>query len=185
MDTDQDRMELAKKLLAHAVGYMMDGCGNSYVNAYMEKWLDGAKSLGAYPSWMPTVGKIVKRKEKWEEYLDKSGGLPELDDLRKSGGKTIRVMREGRPATEEEVQAAVEGRPLPEVDRPSIGVKPRLIHDADRLVDLLEAMSRKVQAEGGRGLDRKYREWEEEAMAITEYWGSLEVDRQSKEMGRE
>jgi|GEM_PF-5930432 len=111
-------MELAKKLLAHAVGYMMDGCGNSYVNAYMENWLNGAKRLGAYPSWMPTVGKIVERKEKWEEYLDKRDGLPELDDLRKSGGKTIRVMRAGRPATEEEIQSAVEGRPLPEVFPP-------------------------------------------------------------------
>lgn len=70
--------ELARVLLMHAVSEMLNGCGNSYANAYVEQWLSHAKSLGAYHG--RTIGKIRDLKEEWEDWLDSNGDLPDLPD---------------------------------------------------------------------------------------------------------
>ena len=59
---------------------------------------------------------------------------------------TIRVMRDGRPATDEELQAAVEGRPLPPSDcsppavKPPLGVMPEDIWHWKRCHELSRAI---------------------------------------------
>jgi len=55
------------ELVRDAVSPMMDACGNSYSNAWLEKWLIGAKEIGAYQG--KTVGRIEKLKQDFEEHL--------------------------------------------------------------------------------------------------------------------
>jgi len=61
--------------------------------------------------------------------------------------KTITVQRDGRPATEEELQAAVEGRPLPSVRSND------LLADAIRRMDDVRALMHAAYA-GGMTLER-------------------------------
>jgi hypothetical protein len=75
MSTKEER-ELARKLIMHAVGPMLQSCGNSYVNSYTERWLDWAKQLGAYHG--PVVGTIKDVSEQWEDWLDQNGDLPDI-----------------------------------------------------------------------------------------------------------
>lgn len=76
-DVDFDQSDLlAKNLLMHAVSFVLDGCGNSYANAYVEDWLKNAKKFGAYHG--KTVGKICDIQEEWDDWLDNNGGLPSL-----------------------------------------------------------------------------------------------------------
>lgn len=77
-----DRSEKARVLILHAVSNVLDGCGNSYVNAYTEKWLRTAKELGAYHG--PVVGNIVDLQDQLEQWFADNGGLPDLptSDLR-------------------------------------------------------------------------------------------------------
>lgn len=63
-------------MIMHAVHPMLDACGNSYANAYTEKWLTEAKKLGAYHG--PVIGKISDLKEEWEWWLENNGGLLDL-----------------------------------------------------------------------------------------------------------
>lgn len=65
-------------LIAHAVDSMLTTCGNSYVNAYTEQWLDWAQRLGAYHG--PVIGNCKAVSEKWEQWLAENGGLPEWPD---------------------------------------------------------------------------------------------------------
>jgi hypothetical protein len=71
--------ELARVLLMHAVSGILDGCGNSYANAYTEQWLTHAKELGAYHG--RTIGKIRELEQEWEEWLGENGGLPDWPDI--------------------------------------------------------------------------------------------------------
>lgn len=68
--------EIARILLMHAVGGIFQGCGNSYANAYTEKWLTHAKSVGAYHGRV--IGVICELEEEWETWLDDNGGLPDF-----------------------------------------------------------------------------------------------------------
>lgn len=68
--------EKARALLMHAVDDVLSGCGNSYVNAYTERWLRGAAELEAY--FGPFTGKVSDVKEEWSEIIEAQGGLPEL-----------------------------------------------------------------------------------------------------------
>jgi hypothetical protein len=70
--------DLARVLIMHAVDSMLTTCGNSYVNAYTEQWLDWAKQLGAYHG--PVIGTIKDASEQWNDWLDENGGLPEIPD---------------------------------------------------------------------------------------------------------
>ena len=67
---------LAQKLLMHAVSYVLDGCGNSYINSYVEEWLKNAKKLGAYHG--KTTGNVREINNDWNEWLDNNGGLTSL-----------------------------------------------------------------------------------------------------------
>jgi len=73
-------VELARSLLMYAVEGVLAICGNSYMNACTEQWLDHAASLGAYPKDGPFIGNIKEVREKWSEWLDENGGLPEWPD---------------------------------------------------------------------------------------------------------
>lgn len=68
--------DLARVLITHAVYSMLQTCGNSYVNAYTEQWLDWAKQLGAYHG--PVIGTVKDVGMQWEDWLDENGGLPEM-----------------------------------------------------------------------------------------------------------
>lgn len=68
--------EMARVLLMHAVSAVLDGCGNSYSNAYTERWLTNAKMLGAYHGRV--IGNITELKDEWEAWLDTHGGLPDF-----------------------------------------------------------------------------------------------------------
>lgn len=68
--------ETARVLLMHAVSGVLDGCGNSYSNAYTERWLTKAKMLGAYHGRV--IGNIVELKDEWEAWIDAHGGLPDF-----------------------------------------------------------------------------------------------------------
>ena len=70
-------MELARSLLMYAVDGVLAICGNSYVNATTEQWLDHAASLGAYPKEGPFIGNLLEVREAWVDWLDENGGLPE------------------------------------------------------------------------------------------------------------
>jgi hypothetical protein len=70
--------DLARVLIMHAVDSILTTCGNSYVNAYTEQWLDWAKQLGAYHG--PVIGTIKEVSEQWNDWLDENGGLPEIPD---------------------------------------------------------------------------------------------------------
>jgi len=51
-------------MIAEAVEPMMAACGNSYANAWLEKWLRWAKSRGAYEGRV--IGNICDLKDAWE-----------------------------------------------------------------------------------------------------------------------
>jgi hypothetical protein len=68
--------EEARILIMHAVSDILEGCGNSYVNSYTEKWLTHAKHFGAYNG--RTTGRITDIQAEWEDWLDENGGLPHL-----------------------------------------------------------------------------------------------------------
>ena len=72
--------ELARRLLMHAVDAVICNCGNSYVNAWAEQWLDHAASLGAYPKEGPFIGARQEVREEFDAWLDFIGGLPKLPD---------------------------------------------------------------------------------------------------------
>ena len=96
------RLEIARVLLMHAVGGVLDGCGNSYSNAYTEKWLRSAKELGAYHGRV--IGTINDLEAEWEEWLEENG-LPDLPEppSHKSGNacsrRERRRRRSGAPGT--------------------------------------------------------------------------------------
>ena len=71
--------EIARILLMHAVGGIFQGCGNSYANAYTEKWLTHAKALGAYHGRV--IGNILELEKEWEAWLDENGGLPDFPNV--------------------------------------------------------------------------------------------------------
>jgi hypothetical protein len=73
-----DLMTIEQKLIMHAVDAMFTNCGNSYVDAYLEQWLRLAHAAGSYHG--PFVGEIREVEEKWEEWLDANGGLPDWPD---------------------------------------------------------------------------------------------------------
>ena len=60
-----------RRLVITAVHPMFDACGNSYINAWLEKWLEAAKALDAYDG--ETIGNILDVKALWdgEDYLNK------------------------------------------------------------------------------------------------------------------
>lgn len=69
--------------------------------------------------------------------------------------RKIKVMRDGRPATAEELQCAVEGKPLPpsdcsasapELSKPPLGCRPRWIAEEIRLIEVASAVSRYLDA---------------------------------------
>lgn len=62
----------------HAIEPMLQSCCNSYVNAYTEQWLDWAKQLGAYHG--PVIGAVEEVSERWNNWLNENGGLPEIPD---------------------------------------------------------------------------------------------------------
>ena len=70
--------DIARALIVHAVNHMMDGCGNSYADSYLEEWLRYAKELGAYHGRV--VGTILELKQEWDDWLDENGGLPEFQE---------------------------------------------------------------------------------------------------------
>lgn len=70
----EKELELARVLLMHAVGGVLDGCGNSYVNSYTQQWLAHAKIIGAYHG--PVIGTIIDVKQQWEQHLEENG-LPD------------------------------------------------------------------------------------------------------------
>lgn len=65
-----------QSLAMHAVSHVLDNCGNSYSNAYTEKWLTKAKEMGVYHG--PVTGKIQDIKNEWEAWLSENGCLPDL-----------------------------------------------------------------------------------------------------------
>ena len=73
-------MELARSLLMYAVDGVLAICGNSYVNACTEQWLEHAASLGAYPKEGPFIGNLMEVREAWSYWLAENGGLPEWPD---------------------------------------------------------------------------------------------------------
>ena len=79
-DTKQVVTEDVKRpvdvLVMHAVAAILNHCGNSYSNAYTEKWLTKAKELGLYHG--PVIGRIDDIKAEWNDWLDENGGLPDL-----------------------------------------------------------------------------------------------------------
>jgi hypothetical protein len=80
---EMDKSSLAVAVIAHSVAAVLSECGNSYANRYTEEWLLAAKSLGAYHG--RTVGKINDLREEWENWLDSSGGLPDLPNASHQG----------------------------------------------------------------------------------------------------
>jgi hypothetical protein len=74
----RNQLGLAKILLMHAAYGVITGCGNSYVNAWAEQWLDHAASLGAYPKDGPFIGGRKEVIEAFGEWLDENGGLPDF-----------------------------------------------------------------------------------------------------------
>lgn len=72
--------DLVRALLMYAVAPVLDACGNSYVNACTEQWLDHAASFGAYPKDGPFVGRVVDVREKFIEWVESNGGLPDWPD---------------------------------------------------------------------------------------------------------
>lgn len=66
-------------LIMHSVSPVLKACGNSYSNAYTEKWLASAKSIGAYHG--DVIGNILELESCWQDWLDNNGGLPDLPDV--------------------------------------------------------------------------------------------------------
>jgi hypothetical protein len=64
------RIEDSRLAIRKAVIPMMDSCGNSYANAWLEEWLTMARDLGAYEG--EVVGKIKDLKNEWEARLKNS-----------------------------------------------------------------------------------------------------------------
>jgi hypothetical protein len=65
-----------KQLIAWAIGPMFDACGNSYINAWLQRWLESAKALGVYEG--PTIGTIADIDvSHWCEVANKNVGLAE------------------------------------------------------------------------------------------------------------
>ena len=70
-------LDMARILIAHAVDAMLETCGNSYVNAYTEQWLDWAQIIGAYKG--PVIGRCDEVSKTWNEWLEENE-LPEIPD---------------------------------------------------------------------------------------------------------
>ena len=70
--------KIARVLLMHAVGNVLSANGNSYANSYTECWLKASKALGVYEG--EVIGKIKHLAEKWDQWCDENGGLPELPE---------------------------------------------------------------------------------------------------------
>ena len=47
-----------KQLIAEAIPCMFQACGNSYINAWLQEWLEGAKAAGVYDG--PVIGRIAE-----------------------------------------------------------------------------------------------------------------------------
>lgn len=47
-----------KQLIAVAIPCMFQACGNSYINAWLQQWLEGAKAAGVYDG--PVIGRIYE-----------------------------------------------------------------------------------------------------------------------------
>jgi hypothetical protein len=86
----------------YAVDPVLCANGNSYVNACTEQWLDHAASLGAYPKDGPFVGNLREVRERYQEWLDENGGLPEWPDsphwLNRMGQNTQTMAGEALPS---------------------------------------------------------------------------------------
>jgi hypothetical protein len=65
-------------LIMHSVSLILQNCGNSYINAYTEKWLKHAKSIGAYHG--DVTGDRGEVHQAWQGWLDYNGGLPDLPE---------------------------------------------------------------------------------------------------------
>lgn len=51
-------LEIAKELVREAVFAKLRDCGNSYINAYTQRWLERAKAIGCYSG--PLTGTITE-----------------------------------------------------------------------------------------------------------------------------
>lgn len=56
-------------LIRQAVSPMMEACGNSYSNAWLEEWLTKARELGAYEG--EVTGEIHDLQNAWSVVCDK------------------------------------------------------------------------------------------------------------------
>lgn len=74
------KLELARSLLMYASDGALEICGNSYVNACTEQWLEHAASLGAYNPEGPFIGKKETVRELNSNWIDQQGGIPDWPD---------------------------------------------------------------------------------------------------------
>lgn len=79
LNTDSGRLALAKLLIAHAVEPVLQGNGNSYSNAYTQKWLEFAALLQVYAG--KSVGHVKDLETAWNARSEKNGGLVDLPEI--------------------------------------------------------------------------------------------------------
>jgi len=60
----------ARALIAEAIPPMFQACGNSYINAWLQQWLEGARDAGVYEG--PVIGRIAEiNVDHWYEVAKK------------------------------------------------------------------------------------------------------------------
>lgn len=64
----------AEQMIANAIAPMFAACGNSYINAWLQEWLESAKAMGVYEG--PVTGTIAAIEvDVWVERAFRKTGL--------------------------------------------------------------------------------------------------------------